>query len=569
MNEPIERGNRILDTLEANCRDASGVSEALLMELIRDNRDTEFGKAHAFASIRTAEDYKKNVPFSDYDDYADAVERMTRGEKNILTAYPVVLYALTTGSVGTSKKIPVTDRAMKMYADYGALLHQAVYDRWLKGRTGRGYESGKSIFMPVASESETEDGTSLSNFSGKVYFSLKDRLVGKIAGPPECLYDCGEADYLYLKAFYGLKERNVTFIGSAFTAAIYDFFVFIEKNWTALCNDIAKGRLDSQKEIPKDVRRRLDQDLKPDPARARELRSIFEEGFDRPVVSRIWKHFAYMNGIGAGSFAAYTKMLRRFTGDIPFSFSLLCASEGLFAAATRMESTDYVLIPDAGYIEFIPEEDMELPEEELRERTLECDRLEPGKNYEMIITNLSGLYRYRIGDVVRVNGYEGSSPKLCFHHRRGQVLNVAGEKTSEELLRHAVDVLSRRKNLKIAGWSAYEDHSVSPGRYVLFLETDPVIPPEDRGSCRDILEEALAAASDFYREYIGDGHLSPMKLKCLQPQTYRLYRDLMIYKGFSPNQMKPVHIIDDSFKKGFFFALTAEREEGGMEPQHD
>ena len=561
MNEAIKRGNSILDALEKNCRNASLVSTDLLMELIRDNQETEFGRFHNFASIKTKEDYKKNVPFSNYEDYANAVERMTRGEKNILTAYPVVLYALTTGSVGTSKKIPVSDRAMKMYADYGAGLHQAVYDRYLKSRTGEGYASRKSIFMPVAAESEAEDGTPISNFSGKVYISLKDRLTERIAGPPECLYYSGEMDYLYLKAFYGLKEREVSFIGSAFTAAIYDFFSYIERNWEGLCDDIARGQLDPKKEIPEEVRRRLEQDLEPDPERARELIAIFEEGFDLPVVSRIWKHFAYMNGIGTGSFAVYTKMLRRFTGDIPFSFSLLCASEGLFATTTRMESLDYVLIPDAGYIEFIPEEEMDLPEEALRERTLECDQLEPGKNYEMVITNLSGLYRYRIGDVVQVSGYEGTSPRLCFRYRRSQVLNVAGEKTSEDLLQYAVDAFSRRRNLKIMGWSVYEDHSISPGRYILFLETDPGIRAEDRDLCRDILEEELSAASDFYRQYIRDGHLSPMKLVCLQSQTYQLYRELMVYKGTSPNQMKPVHIIDNSFKKGLFFVLTAEREE--------
>ena len=563
VNEAIERGYRILEALEENCRNASGVSTDLLMELIRDNKETEFGRSHGFSSIRTREDYKRSVPFSAYDDYADAVERMTRGEKDILTSYPVIFYALTTGSVGVSKKIPVSERAMKMYADYGAGLHQAVYDRYLKDRTGEGYESKKSIFLPVAEESETWDGTPVSNFSGRVYISQKDALIRKMAGPPECLYDCGQMDYLYLKAFYGLKEREVSFIGSAFTAAIYDFFAYIEKNWTSLCDDIAKGRLNPEKEIPGEVRERLNQALKPDPVRARELAAVFEEGFDRPVVSRIWKHFAYLNGIGSGSFAVYTKMMRRFTGDIPFSFSLLCASEGLFATTIQMESLDYVLIPDAGYIEFVPEEEMDLPEEVLRTRTLECDQLETGKNYEMIITNLSGFYRYRIGDVVRVNGYEGSSPRLCFHYRKSQVLNVAGEKTSEDLLQYAVDALSCRRNLQIMGWSVCEDHSISPGRYILFLETDPVIRTEDRGLCRNILEEELAYASDFYRNYIRDGHLSPMKIACLQPQTYQLYRELMIYKGASPNQLKPVHIIDNSFKMGFFSALTAEREAEG------
>lgn len=120
-------------------------------------------------------------------------------------------------------------------------------------------------------------------------------------------------------------------------------------------------------------------------------------------------------------------------------------------------------------------------------------------------------------------------------------VNVAGEKTSEDLLRYAMDALSRRRNLEIKGWNVMEDHSVSPGRYVLFLETDPVIRPEDRGLCRDILEEELSAASDFYWHYIRDGHLTGKKLICVQPQTYRLYRDLILYQGTSPSQIKPVY----------------------------
>lgn len=45
-NEAIERGNRILDELEANCKDALSVSAGLLMELIRDNEETQFGRTH-------------------------------------------------------------------------------------------------------------------------------------------------------------------------------------------------------------------------------------------------------------------------------------------------------------------------------------------------------------------------------------------------------------------------------------------------------------------------------------------------------------------------------------------
>lgn len=71
----------------------------------------------------------------------------------------------------------------------------------------------------------------------------------------------------------------------------------------------------------------------------------------------------------------------------------------------EMNSPEYVMIPESGYYEFIPEEDADLSETLLRTHTLEMDQLQPGKKYEMVVTNLSGFYRYRIGDVVTVNGY--------------------------------------------------------------------------------------------------------------------------------------------------------------------
>ena len=84
---------------------------------------------------------------------------------------------------------------------------------------------------------------------------------------------------------------------------------------------------------------------------------------------------------------------------------------------TEVESMDYTLIPQGGYYEFLPV-DAEGDETALRTQTLKLNELEVGQDYEIIITNFSGFYRYRIGDVVTVNGYEGESPKICFKYRK-------------------------------------------------------------------------------------------------------------------------------------------------------
>ncbi|MBR4754980.1 MAG: GH3 auxin-responsive promoter family protein, partial [Lachnospiraceae bacterium] len=59
----------------------------LLMKLIDDNKDTEYGKKYDFASIKTIEDYQKKVPVVVYDNLAPYLERMMDGERNLLTAY--------------------------------------------------------------------------------------------------------------------------------------------------------------------------------------------------------------------------------------------------------------------------------------------------------------------------------------------------------------------------------------------------------------------------------------------------------------------------------------------------
>ena len=77
------------------------------------------------------------------------------------------------------------------------------------------------------------------------------------------------------------------------------------------------------------------------------------------------------------------------------------------------------------FYEFIPEN----AEDETK--TLTIDQLEVGKRYEIVLTNLSGFYRYRIKDVVEVTGYYYESPMIRFAYRKSQLINISGEKMTE------------------------------------------------------------------------------------------------------------------------------------------
>ena len=99
------------------------------------------------------------------------------------------------------------------------------------------------------------------------------------------------------------------------------------------------------------------------------------------------------------------------------------------------------------------------------------------------------------------------------------------------------------------------DYSLEPSSAPLAWEPDHIVPKEMIPHCRDVLEAKLMQANPIYSECIHNGSLSPLELVFLQQQTYQLYRDVMIMKGVSANQLKPVRVIDTPVKEKFFFAM--------------
>ncbi len=553
-----EKGREALRVLKENCRHAGEFSENLLMKIVRDNENTEYGREHHFSEIRSVEDYKKKIPFTTYDSYAEQIGRMTRGQKNILTVYPIVHYASTSGSVGVPKRIPVSTHTLGLYGDYTSNVATALIADYVREKEGREIRDGKRLLTATITQGKVEDGTSCGSISGKMYEFVKDFMLKKVASPGDILFPEEKLDFKYLKTFYALKEADITSIAAPFTTAVFDLLHYIELNWERLCDDIEKGELSPDCKMSEELRARLQSELKPDPDRARFLRQEFSKGFEDPYVPRIWPNMEYVNAIGSGGFKIYTDKLRQYTGSIPMTFCNYAASEAMFAVVTEVESMDYTLIPQGGFYEFLPMELADEPEEEIMDKTKNLNELEVGKEYEIVVTNLSGFYRYRIGDIVSIVGYEGESPKLCFYCRKNQMLSIAGEKTNEACVLSVIDSFSKETGVGVRDYSVYADNDIAPGRYVLFIEPDKPQPIEKRPGYRDIADRAMCAANPSYGAKIRDGILSPMAVRFVAQETYALYRDVMLTRGASENQVKPVRILDTPFKEKFFFGLIDE-----------
>ena len=167
-NPAYEEYNSYNDVIDM-CMNAGAYSRDLLMRIVRDNENTEYGKKYGFSEIRSVEDYKKKVPFSKYDDYAEAIERMTRGEENLITAYPIIHYAKTSGSVDNPKNIPLSDRTMKAYMKYSSNIAQCVYDSGIRKIKGRPPKQGKQFITSVVKINHVKNGTLKSPISSAVF----------------------------------------------------------------------------------------------------------------------------------------------------------------------------------------------------------------------------------------------------------------------------------------------------------------------------------------------------------------------------------------------------------------
>ena len=547
----ILHGRKTVRELDKASREAIIRQHRLLSELLKENENTEFGKKYDFAHIRTAEQFKENIPFTEYDDYEPYIRRMMNGETNILSRRSPVHFAVTSGSIGVPKYIPVSMDELKKLIKYSAEMAFGVADEYYRNTTGKGVPTGIGLNTIEMNVQKTNAGMGKGPISGTLMKIMGRYVPALLTMPWEIICPDGNTDMKYVNALLSLARRDLVFMDSVFMTGLVDLMDYIRDNYKMLCNDICHGTISEDVEISESMRKALASQLKPDKARAKELMREFREGFDDPIIPRIWPKMSWVGGIGTGGFYSYTKKMRKYCGKtIPFNNLCYAASECFMAVARHMGDESFVLIPDSGFYEFIP-----VREVGKSTKTYNINELEIGEDYEIIVTNLSGFYRYRLRDVVRVTGYYNETPLIRFVYRQNQLASIAGEKTNEETLRWAVEHFSLETGVGITDYSVYADTESSPGHYVLLIEPYSEVKKKDIPYLQMVMERTIAFANPSYGTMLKSGILGGLELVILQQQTYQLYREMMAMKGVSPNQIKPVHVIDTPFQKNFFFNL--------------
>lgn len=523
----------------------SRVSCRTLRRIVSSNRNTEFGRQHGFVDIKNPKQYKVSVPLGDYSTYKPYIKRMARGEKNVLLSQPILYFGITSGTTGEQKLIPSTAASLKAASGYMAVLSQRMMYKAFK----KDYSYGRGLpLTDMLPAGKTKGGIPVCSATSGGMKSIKRIIPLLWTSPPEVMEMSDRDNFLYLNLLFGLRERKLMYISGVFISSVLDMFRFLETHWKSLTEDIRRGKISSPNRVENKLRDRLLRGIKPDSGRADELSRKFAAGMEG-IAKRIWPKLLCILTVTGGSFSVYDSKVDYYTGGMPIYSPLYAATEAMVGINPYVDKRSYVLTPDTAYFEFIPICDIN----DANPSTEDINQLVVGNDYEVVITTYTGLYRYRLGDIVRVEGYYNASPKLKFLYRKNQLLNIAAEKTTEQHVSETMEKVFKALGCTPVDYTSLADTSVSPGRYVFFVEIKDGERRLSMDAISRVVEKELCTANPAYGRIRSKGRLGMSKTVIVPEGTFRRYKDSIIIKrGISRSQLKVPRVLRQSEAERYF-----------------
>jgi len=421
-------------------RRGANIQSSVLMSLVRRHADSAFGQDHGFQAIRDVHDFRRQVPVRAYAQMAPYIDRVQAGEVTALfrEGERILMFARTSGSTDQPKHIPVTPGFVRDYRrGWNIFGIKALLDH--PGCFVRG-------IVQVASrmdEGRTATGVPCGAISGLLAATQK-RLVRKYYVVPPETAEIADADARYYSIVRFAVPRDVAWMVTASPATPIHLARTAETHADRLFRDIHDGTLSPPGDtppacLPASLRDRLT----PAPRTARRLEAIASRtGRFRP---RDYWRLGFLANWTGGTLGLHLREFPEYFGDTPVRDIGLLATEGRVTFGIEDRVPYGLLDVQGAFFEFLPaREDPPMPDgldppqgnapvvsPAAVNEALGCHELDIGATYRVILTNSAGLYRYDLGDFVRVAGYVGQAPLLEFLHRGERVSSMTGEKLTE------------------------------------------------------------------------------------------------------------------------------------------
>jgi hypothetical protein len=438
---------------DAALRDVRRVQEATLAELLTHATDTEFGRAHGFASIHDYEGFRRRVPVGDYDTFSPYIDRMRAGERGLLVPEPVLYFGNSSGSSthGRSKFLPITDRQIRFQQRAGT----DTVMLYLRASGDTGMLGGFTLGLFPATTMRPEGPVLIT--SNPALMMTKMPLVTRPLYLPD---DDVRTIANYEEKLGVIARRYLDHDVRAVAGTTCWFTLLFEKVLAA--------------------------------ARAR--------GKDARSISQVWPNLRVLFG-GGVSAAPYLPVIRDLVGrnDVTLVDTYNATEGGVYATSDFSGAAGMLVLPHRGtFFEFVPLEERGTS----NPTRVPLWAVERDRPYAIVVTTTSGLYAYELGDIVRFPSV--NPPRIEFMGRLSGCLSLTQELTTHVEIEHAVAYATASCPCTTLDFGAAGDVAVdgtAKSRYLLFVEFQEGASPDDLHAFARAFDEGLCKANRVYREH--------------------------------------------------------------------
>ncbi|WMV49240.1 hypothetical protein MTR67_042625 [Solanum verrucosum] len=547
MVENIEQkfdAEQVIEDFEVLTKNAGRIQEETLEKILKENGGTEYLKQWGLNGRTDVETFKACVPIVSHNDLEPYIQRIADGDLSpILTGKPIETISLTSGTTqGKPKFVPFNDELMNSTMQ---IFKTSFAFRNKEFPIG----NGKALqFIYSSKQFKTKGGLAAGTATTNVYRNAQFKKIMKamstpVCSPDEVIFGPDFQQSLYCHLLCGLIFRDeVQVISSMFAYSIVHAFRTFEQVWEALVVDIREGILSSRVTVPS-IRLAMSKLLKPDPELADTIYSKCSSLSNwYGLIPELFPNTKYIYGIMTGSMEPYLKKLRHYAGELPLLGADYGSSEGWVGINVNPkfppEMVTYAVLPNISYFEFLPLEENLIGMEQAN-CPVGLTEVKLGEEYEIVFTNFAGLYRYRLGDVVKIKGFHNDTPELQFVCRRNLLLSINIDKNTEKDLQLAVEAAGKHlvdKKLEVVDFTGHVNVSADPGHYVIFWELSGETTDEMLQECCNCLDTSfLDAGYVSSRKVNGIGAL---ELRIVKRGTFHKILDHFVGLGGAVSQFK-------------------------------
>ncbi|MHA1654275.1 MAG: GH3 family domain-containing protein [Candidatus Thorarchaeota archaeon] len=453
-----------------------------LLQVLNRNASTVYGKRFHFDAVRSPEEYSEIVPLTDSEQlgpYLEMVYENPRG--GILTKDDVIWYLQTSGTTGRPKRLPVNRAGLHDISNASAMVGLSFM---AQDKARLKMLDGVTVVFGAATELDRINGVPVGYASG-VFIKFLGRFNRQFVRPTEDVFNIQDMDRKMEAYAEVLVKEHVTGMQGITTLSL----ALIRK----MQNDYGPWLLRRFKGTKYEDR----------------LRAAMND--DGTIdVETLWPDLIYFLGMGIDS-SPYKQWIKETLPQTRIR-ELYGASEGSLAGQLFEDIDGMQLFPCANYYEFIPENEIDEQEPQVVPMT----DVKKGHRYEIVITNLLGYYRYRMGDLVTIARTDPLT--VCNVTRRGKIINLSGEKVSEAHVSTAITAACLKTGAELMDYTVYGKIENGLARYVIAaMFHNPEIDPDKFVGA---FEETMKTINEEFRVVRETGALGPPVLEEMKSSYY-------------------------------------------------